>query len=951
MTTTAADPIPEATPATVRAMIEIWAAKHSPQPVALRAKPAGTWRGASREDVPISVVPCPSALAAREALRAATPGEWTVLVTDRPAEDLGAGVLSHLLGMRVYRVDPWESVQQIFHATQSAASFVMMPEGRTVAFGLVRTMPPHGWPAAPGGILTREHALDSVLAARLGLAASDRDMLGLVRWSTRPEAADALAALRRDAGHELTSACLDRAAEAAGLAQAAVRPLLDGDRPGDIAPLGLVVQLLTSGEMDADERQDAAVCLARGERWWRGALTSSDPAMRAFGDSVARAVETLLGGSNPESVWPVADRADALLAEVEGRHLARYSDALPSGRRIRADDLGRALAEADDAGVAPVEEAWQALSRHHLARRYEGEHRALQAAVRLGRWLVLGDKASPDGNERGSVAASGDGAWPTAVEPGAALSLLARQQLDDAAWADAAINVAAAGVGTDIPARGIERVVRRALARREAQARAFAQVLARATAADVGRTDGVVGDGSAGVVLIEKVLDRVVAPLVRSNTPVLLVVLDGLSSGVGTTVAASAVQGGWEEFSLPEAPGRRPASIAVLPTLTEASRCSLLSGELGRGGRQAEEGAYAAYVDSRLKRRGRLFHKATVDTTRSGFALSAEVAEAIDDVDGLAAVAVVLNTIDDALDRSDPAGTTWTADAVKHLEPVLDRALVAGRTVVITGDHGHIVERRDGHQTNRDLAESARNRAVGDGFDEAEEVLVEGRRVMTGDHRAVLAVSEQLRYGPLKAGYHGGAHPAEVVVPVIVLRAPSSLDADDGLALPPQEPAWWVRPVESAGATAAAAAAVEAAAHAPQRKRGAGAGAEGPALFDLPADRTEAAAARPSLGARVVDTDVYQAQLATNPRVASGRPLRVAGLIDAFAATRDSRLARVSAAQALGVSLARLRGAQEQARQLLNVEGYPVLRVDTDGQTLVLDIDMLCEQFGVSRER
>jgi hypothetical protein len=35
-------------------------------------------------------------------------------------------------------------------------------------------------------------------------------------------------------------------------------------------------------------------------------------------------------------------------------------------------------------------------------------------------------------------------------------------------------------------------------------------------------------------------------------------------------------------------------------------------------------------------------------------------------------VTCVLNTIDDTLDRSDPGGTEWGADAVKHLAPLLD---------------------------------------------------------------------------------------------------------------------------------------------------------------------------------------------------------------------------------------------------------------------------------------
>ena len=68
------------------------------------------------------------------------------------------------------------------------------------------------------------------------------------------------------------------------------------------------------------------------------------------------------------------------------------------------------------------------------------------------------------------------------------------------------------------------------------------------------------------------------------------------------------------------------------------------------------------------------------------------------------------------------------------------------------------------------------------------------------DGRAVLAVDEHLRYGPLKAGYHGGGAPAEAVVPVAVL-VPGAVPDETGLQLaPPQEPGWWIDPVTSVAA-------------------------------------------------------------------------------------------------------------------------------------------------------
>ncbi len=77
-----------------------------------------------------------------------------------------------------------------------------------------------------------------------------------------------------------------------------------------------------------------------------------------------------------------------------------------------------------------------------------------------------------------------------------------------------------------------------------------------------------------------------VLPLARS-APVLLLVLDGMSAGVGTEIVASVLSragDGWAEALLP-GQTRRAAALAVLPTLTEVSRASLLCGSSGSAAR------------------------------------------------------------------------------------------------------------------------------------------------------------------------------------------------------------------------------------------------------------------------------------------------------------------------------------------------------------------------------
>jgi hypothetical protein len=321
-----------------------------------------------------------------------------------------------------------------------------------------------------------------------------------------------------------------------------------------------------------------------------------------------------------------------------------------------------------------------------------------------------------------------------------------------------------------------------------------------------------------------------------------------------------------------------------------------------------------------------------------------DVAVAIADVIGHPLVTCVLNTIDDALDRSDPGGTEWGADAVKHLAPLLDRARHAGRIVVLTADHGHIVERRQGTQRTYASISSGRSRAAIEPAADGE-VLVTGRRMLRHEGRAVLAVDEHLRYGPLKAGYHGGAAPAEAVVPVTVL-VPGAVPDDVNLQLaPPQEPAWWIDPVAPVAPIPAAPAAVTPAPRpaADFRRRPKDVT---PTLFDEPDVETAPSPLASPASAAVLRSAAYAAQTKIAGRV-SVTDEQIRGLLDALLAAPGHRLVPALAATSLAVSPVMLRGAVLHAQRLLNVEGYPVLRVDADGATVILDEALLREQFGI----
>lgn len=862
----------------------------------VRAQPR--WDGPptfQHENVPVQVVPCVSALAVREALLDADPTGWLVILTDRDDADLGPGLLGHLVWHRVRNPDPWEAAMSRFSATAVSTDLVTRDRHRDLAVGLLTAHPAHGWPPAPGGVLTAGHAFAAVAGIHLGMPDEEVDASSVLAWSSGDAVTTLVADLRAQAGDVLVDAVLGWLAGRAGAAAGPLTALMTAGALTDALPLGLVAALLR----DARGGRAATAHEARIRLEPRLAgRTCTDAELAAWGREATTALEQL---EDPARVEHVIARADTLLVELHATPLAVASDVLRSGLTARLDrlaDLVRsAITLAADGIVRPtdqsgVEAAWSEVDAHRLA---ATDHRArrFRAAVRLIRRL-----ATPTGSGSRDLHA-----------------LLARHR-DDDGWVDAAVNDVAGGVGDIRLGSALGAVLAAVRDRRDTHDREFAAALAAHTCGTA---------VSPAVRHLEDVLITTVLPL-AAVTPVLLVVADGMSVAVSTEVIRSATESGpqgWLEALLP-GEDRRAAALAVLPTITEHSRCSLLSGRLASGGQDRERAGFAAALTAVPNLTGRLFHKKLLETTQLGMAVADEVGVALDDADGVALVVCVLNTIDDALDRSDPAGIDWTVNAVRHLAPLLERAARSGRTVVLTADHGHVVERRTGTQRPSPDISSARSRAASGPAPGPDEVLVHGPRVLAHDGRAILAVNERLRYGPLKAGYHGGAAPAESVVPLCVL-VPGALPEGAGLRLAgPQEPRWWAAAPTIGPSTPTAAEPSQ------------------PELFAVAPVLTLTPDV--PLVAALLRSSTFGAQ---QKLAGHGLPTdRLAALLTALLVAPGRRLAATAAAGHLQVPVSRLRGAVAQAQRLLNVEGYEVVRADVDG-TITLDETLLREQFGV----
>ena len=621
-----------------------------------------------------------------------------------------------------------------------------------------------------------------------------------------------------------------------------------------------------------------------------------------------------------------------------------FSEVLPTQAAGKPAGLGPSTASTGSAAyvesaarLARSEDALRLVGEHARRRDRDGEIRAALAAVRVARWL-----ATPD-------------------EPTATLDEAATSMLRSWAWADRALTVVSRADTGRVPALAqvYANLWNQARARRARLDESFARKLAT-WAEGSSTTDG--------LLLVENLLDRLARPLAQQRPPV-VIVLDGMTAAIGCELAEELTgRGGWLEAGR-RPDGREPA-LATVPSVTSISRTSLLTGLLRAGGQTEERAGFAAFWS---RRKSRLFHKADL-APEPGQALAAGVRGAIAGPDTV--VGVVLNTIDDALDKDRSGGARhWTIGDVTYLRPVLDEARRSGRPVILTADHGHVLEWVHGLDRPHGLAggqpgtaaesagirpDSARYRT---GTPRPGEIAIRGPRVLTAGGQAggevVAAVDETIHYTPRKAGYHGGASPAEVVIPAITLLPSASLlpagwYAYDAVG---HAPSWWDAPASTAqtatdqAADGSSAGGTQQVSPPSRRKRQAPVPDEADALFDVgdvsAAPGTSSApgvlsAASPSLGRRVVES----ARMAGQRQFVRRAPddASVAALIDGLAQA-GGRLTIAEAASAAGESPVRMSGYLAHVTRLLNVDGYRVLGTTDEGRTVELNMQLLRQQF------
>jgi hypothetical protein len=878
------------TPAQVAAQVA-WIRGQRPEARIIGIFTPGSWSGGRTLQVngeTFPVVFCTSVLHVSDVLTSQV-GDHPplVIITTLDQDQLSLDVLARMAGRRLYRIDRWQMVRDLFRARDIDPRIV---SHRWLADALLQHIPEGGYPPVTSGLLDADTAWTHVLKP-LGLPNGRPDAVALLHWSLCQQHLQRYAAWTE----ESRKAFRQRVEDTAGALGAALLDSIEAGYGELLLPIGLACEILFS----ADARQHVGIAQARArlEPYMAGRLLTSD-----VGDSWFAAAAAVLAGLPDTTARDWLNPSERFLADLKADDHSHLSSGLPSGFNRRLAQFATAVQDCLQ-GTAPlerVESSFEVVSRHREAKRQTERLHRVTMALRLARYVAtVRPEESPV-----SFARASEG------------------YVEHGGYVDWARRYLLGGDETAELAQAFRDLAERLREVRERQNKQFAGLLAAWNKAPTA-TDTLTP--------IELGLSRVAAKLARS-TPLLLLVIDGMSYAVFRELSDDLRDLGWHELT--DRPGQAlPSLVSTIPSVTEMARASLFAGVLTRGNSSAEKHSFASHADLMAASRSgyppQLFHKGELSeagSTDLSQTLRAAIRNQYQKV-----IAVVLNAVDDHLAKSDQLRLSWTIAQFQYLDALLYEAQLAHRAVVITSDHGHVL---DGGASRLAVGQEERWRIDSGELAEGEAVF-EGSRVerVTGLLRVIAPWSETLRYAPKKHGYHGGATPQEVLVPVGVFgRLEDAIEGWEAMA--DRKPAWW-------NSEESPPAAVPTTLPRQSQRRSQSATLQGSLFIGMEANAAE----EPQGGwiGYLLGSPIFAAQ-----RRMAGRRAPDDRTVEVFLRALDQQHDRISQrilAQSLGQPEFRLRGILVGLQRLLNVEGYQVVAIDEATGTIELNRQLLAKQF------
>jgi hypothetical protein len=862
------------------------------------------WDGPDRlqiDGIEHLVMPCVSDLQAREALlRAGEEKKPAVLLCAVSSDKLGDDVIARLAKRRVFAPQPLDILTELFSARIVDPRVLST---KALVEALLDRVPLTGYKPAAGGALDLQQAWQALLEQVLGVSIDGPSLSQLLEWSLDPTKIKALA----DLNPQLKQSFVDWFARTRGESIRFMMAAIDASIGADLIPLGLTLGLVFSPELQKESEYHAA--RGRLEKYFGGKDIDPESAGAWF-RAAEGVVLPLLEEPDVLSLRGLLKGVDALLADLKLQGFAYLSNYSPAGLAGRFDRLGKALQEAvkakSSANLDQVRICLAHIGQHTLSPVESDRQDRAEMAFRLIRWLKT--TTMPDA---------------TAIFPD-----LMDFYHRDGGFLDWARNrLRETDVSGPMQA-AFQQILQRVDERLVPLEKRFAEKLADWTKAE---------QQSSRLICIEDVLSKVVVPASKGQ-PVLLLVLDGMNAAVFRQLVRDIERQAWTEIANDGLGVPRPV-LATLPSVTQISRRALFLGRLDPSKSGTEQGEFSGndflLQASGSQVRPKLFLKG--DLQEQGYGgLAPEVRAALADKK-CRVVAVVVNAIDDHLDSGDQVVFTWGMDRIKPLRELLKLAAEAGRLVLMTSDHGHVLDfgTRQLNATRGDAGD--RYRMDTDSIEDGE-IVFEGARVekAAGQKKVTLAWSSDVRYAAQKRGYHGGANPQEMMIPFAILSGPNAMPASGWEEVPPYEPDWW--------RTTGGEAAVKVTGPEGKRQRQEDVDAvKGLDLFEqAKAKKDEASQAWVDA---LLQSKVYLEQLKLAVRGAPPREV-ITTLITTIDA-RGGSIMKPALAQALGVPLFRVDGLVQNISRILNVDGYEILSFDRNAETITLNAKLLKAQFEI----
>lgn len=694
-----------------------------------------------------------------------------------------------------------------------------------------------------------------------------------------------------------------------------------------------------------------------GVRMWvtlamKGGLGITDEAAAhlaasAMGRAAGAALRYVERKSGEAAARALLKSADALADTSDVREALIESPRFPSSWQRRLDALGtllEKLAPAPDAGAVARADTARRYLEGHAFFKDEDQTRVVkraEMAVRLLAWLA----ARPDRALEGGKA------------PYADAEVLGRWYAEEGGFVDLARRWAR-GNADGAFGRGVQAVVEAADRARTELDRRFSRALYAWVEA---------GRPSSQVIPIDQAARRIAVRFLEEepSRKLLVLLLDGMAwaqavellQSLGTRASPWGPLA-WHGSSKGRiGDGIYPAVLATLPTVTEVSRAAFFSGKPVQAGMTGDTAKdverWRGHADvvklfpvsdaPRLLLRGE-------GHTREGSA-SPEALSLVGDTQKRI-VAIVINAIDASLKGDPQERHPWSVENVWSLPDLLDKAREAGRAVLLASDHGHVPADL--------LAPLSGTSGQGGGarwrpWSSADEPLREGEVgfearpgvwAPRGAHGVVLLGDDTVRYGAAAhAGEHGGATLAEVVAPCLLIGcddvAAAAAETDRALLVrSAYVPSWWHFEVRDVPEAPPAPAEIVRPKKTDERQLAL-------PIAEEPRPAAESSRPKPRAPRPSAEESAFARSEMLQARAPSAALRKqVVQAVD-FLLERGGVASDEAFAAGMGELYFRVGGLVSRLQEVLNVDGYQVLRHDASARHVYLDREKLCQQFEV----